>query len=265
MDQGSADGPTGEPKPASVLTGKHKVKWQDAEREMDIEELVGLAIRGQDADQTLAAARKLVGEDYPKVQEIALAYQRMTPQQRQAFDAMLNGSPSTNAGDQTDEDLLAELEELGTEPKEQQNGDVQQLLARLSRIESHIQAQSEEAAKQKVGDHIDRLIGQYPDLNASSGGKAMARQAIMDSLLINPSQKVEDLVARYAGDFLKMVREQREAVVKAAGEPAPRSSVPSGDKDYQPLRPERTPTGDDLMRGNVRKMLQDKFLSGDFR
>lgn len=255
-----------EPKPSTPesLT----LDWgEGVERTMTVKDLVAAAKRAEEGDQAFASAKKLIGEDFPLVQEIANGFRNLNPEQKAQVSALLEGKTQPAADpnhDPTDGIDPATFMDHLKAPDGQQPTTLDPATAQdIAELKAWKAEKQRTEQLGQLADTISNKIAGYTELAKDEGARKLCAKAVFNEMLINPNQSMDNLIKAYAGDHLTMLRGVRERTVGEAGEPRPDPVAP-GEQEFATLKPERALTGDDLNKGGIRRAAE-AALAGEER
>lgn len=238
-------------KPTKV-TGKVLVPWNGADREVDIEDLVAQARKGEDAEQTLASAKRLM-QTSTAAEAMVSALEQLDPKQQQsvmqflqnpeAFAHALQGGG--RRAEEDEEDPMEAGSANGTVPREiedrlsQQERTIQQLMG-------WAQHKMAEESKETLEAKAHAAVKEF-ESNLGKNQKAidMVRQTVLVNAMLNPKAKLRDLANDATAGMLKALLVDRAGTVEREM-PGARRVGPQ----ELPM-PEKQPTGADLQAGRI--------------
>lgn len=258
-EQTSQAEPSPEQKKHDLLSGRHRVNWNGAEREVDIDDLVKKAAE-YDQAQTLSDQAKALLRQSAAYEAFGQVLESMTPSQQQAMQAILqnpamlerlNGQARPQS---KDEDSVGSVDDIGSfsEPKQSPNDEalaqrLQQMEQGLTVIAKHLSQEVQQKATQTRAQQVESKINEWGVFKDTEEGKTAARLAkrmVLAELAVNPQVNVEKLVAELAAQNSTMLGGARKGAVVDAmpGVGRPRNDL---------VNLTRTPTGDDLLNGDL--------------
>lgn len=244
----------------SHVSGKIKVKYGDAIREIPVEELVDSHLKRSQADELAKVARSLmqrntVGESILQVMD------KMTPPQRAALQRFLADPSQLDRGAEPEDDPAGDLEALLNGNGRNGNGGDEDAKDRLLRTlaQSHqailnrLSQQDQQTQAQTLRQKIQGEMQHYDVFSTPVEG--FDPQWAFENIVNEYAQKggaVEDIVAKHAGKASLMtqgmakqlLRDQTGRFVRADGLPSP----------------EKATTGADLMNGNIKRLMHDAWV-----
>jgi hypothetical protein len=255
----------------SPLSGKHLVDWGGSTREVDIAELVERARRAEDAEETLAAAKRLMTKN-AAMQAVVDMLEQLPPDEQRDFAAILQDPKGTlqrlrGRAERDDDDDEEDGDDLQAKVDEVLNGkakrrgvdsginrqEFDELRQAVLQIGHHLQAQLHQQQQQTLEQRVDEAMRSFPVFGEDEGAAKLARRQILMAVRSDPKAKLEDVAAEFATTLHKFAQGR----MKAATERRPARAGMAEDDEDALVAPEKSFTGDQLMKGDVLSALHE--------
>lgn len=239
----------------SYLTGKQKVKWGDAEREVDIDELVKAA---QEREETLQA-KKVVESMLEKnvgAKKVIEFIESLPDERQQRFLEFMQNPDLLDAQTQAttdDDDFDLSLDGPSQSKKQgkpdRRDAELAELRSKVDTLVGYLHQQAQAEGQRTMASKVDETMASFSVFKENDAAKDFARNFIMNALAANPQADLESVVADAANRTQNLVSKSRQGVVRDVVPPGARNGM-------SVFSPSRAPTAADLESGRLRDSVE---------